>query len=234
MSDPPSSCRGNRPFSAMQGRAAQVAPASVARRIVDFLERLESERLLLFRLHLQATIRRTSPLLLDLAEFEGISLIEASSIIYPPQDWPRQPFFDSWRLPIWKTLHRRNSRPACARREAMRFERMFANPGAIIRPYDDPRGRFAIRPWRSVLGFTAALGPCVLTAFGSTAVLKLADQLPETVLASLIGRKLGLIVDHPIFAGREYSIRRVLLDPIDGMPVIAFHAKMVAYRGYWA
>lgn len=233
----------NRQASSPNGRAVQTgcdpvnAPtanaSSVALQIANFLERTELERLQLFRLHLQMTIRRVSPLLLDLAALERISLIDASALIYPPQDWPRRPFFDLSPIPIWRVLQKKAWRQASDRREAMRFERMFANPGVVIRKFDDPRGRFAIRPCRTVLGFTAGIGPCVLTAFGSTAVLKLADQLPETLMASMAGHTLGDVVDHSIFAGRDYTIRRVTLDPADDMPVIAFHAKTLAYRGAW-
>lgn len=208
--------------------------ASVASQIADFLERTEFERLQLFRLHLQATIRRASPLLLDLAALENISLNRITALIYPPRDWPRRPFFDFSPIPLWKWLHKNAWRAASTRREVLRFERMFANPGVIIRPFDDPRGKFAIRPCRTVLGFTADLGQCVLTGFGSTAVLKLDEQLPEIIAASLAGRTLGEVVDHPIFAGRDYVIRRVVIDPTDGTSVIAFRANTVAYKGDWA
>jgi hypothetical protein len=215
-------------------QASPVSDPTVARRIADFLERTETERLQLFRLHLQATVTRVSPLLLDLAAIEDLSLKDITALIYPPRDWPRRPFLDFSPIPLWKWLHKKAWRASSARREVLRFERMFANPGVIIRPFDDPRGKFAIRPCRTVLGFTADLGPCVLTGFGSTAVLKLDEQLPEIIMASLAGRTLGEVIDHPIFAGRDYEIRRAAIDPTDGTSVIAFRAKTVAYRGDWA
>lgn len=215
------------------GDTQNFSAASAALQIANFLARTELERLLLFRLHLQTTIRRVSPLLLDLAVRENISLTNASALIYPPQDWPGRPFFDVSPVPIWRMVQKNGWRQGTARRERVRFERMFANPGVIIRQFDDPRGRFGIRPCRSVLGFTAAMGSCVLTAFGSTGILKLGDQLPQTVMTSLKGHRLGDIVEHPIFAGRDYLIRRAMHDPADDMPVLAFHAKTIAYKGTW-
>jgi len=211
-----------------------ISAASVALEVASFLERTESERLRLFRLHLQTTITRVSPLLLDLAAFESISLSEATALIYPPQGWPGHPVSDFAPLPIWKLLQKKAWRQVSGRRDAVRFQRMFANPGVIIRTFNDPRGRFGIRPCRTVLGFTAGIGSCVLTAFGSTAILKLGEQLPASVLASIDGYRLGDVVDHPIFAGRAYLIHRAMLDPADAMPLIAFHAKTVAYWGNWA
>lgn len=211
-----------------------VTAASVALQIANFLGRTELERLQLFRLHLQTAITRVPPLLLDLAALEDISLTSATALVYPPQDWPGRPFSDFSPVPIWRSLQKKTWRQVSGRREAMRFERMFANPGVIIRKFNNPRGRFGIRPCRTVLGFSAGIGSSVLTAFGSTGILKLADQLPETLIASLEGYRLGDIVEHPIFAGRDYWIRRAMPDPVDDMPVIAFHAKTVAYRGIWA
>lgn len=206
---------------------------SVALRIAFFLARTEFERLQLFRLHLQTNVKRVSPLLLDLAAFEGVSLTSAAALMYPPQDWPARPLYDISPVSIWKS-HLKKARRAAGRREAMRFAHMFTNPGVIIRGFNDPRGKFGIRPCRTVLGFTAGMGPCELTAFSSTGILKLGQPLPETIIASILGYRLGDIVDHPIFANRDYFIRRIMPDPVDDMPVIAFHAKTVAYRGNWA
>lgn len=208
------------------------APEAVALQIARFLERTESERLRLFRLHLQTSIKQVSPLLLDLAELESIPLIKAAGLIYPPADWPGRPFLDY--PPTWRSLQLRAWRHVWSRRAEAQFERMFASPGVIIRKFHDPRGRFGIRPCRTVLGFATGLGPCVLTAFSSTAILKLAQRLPETFTASLRGRCLGDIVDHPLFTGRHYRIRSATPDPVDDLTVITFHAKTVAYKGSWA
>jgi hypothetical protein len=209
------------------------ADPAIALRIADFIVRTELERLELFRSHLQDTLRRISPLLVDLVAFENFVLKDALDLIYPPDNWPQRPLYhfpwtnsrSSQRFGHWLR--------ASGSGDAWFFERKFANPGVVIRKASHPKGRFAIRPCGSVLGFAAAIGPCVLSAFGSTAILKLPDPLPETFMASLPGRRLNEIVEHPIFAKREYVIRGATADGSDGLPVLAFGARMISFEGPW-
>ncbi len=212
---------------------SQATSSDCALRIADFLLRMETERMELFRLYLQSSLRRVSPLLIDLAAFENISLKTALTCIHPPQSWPQRPLYS----PPWFRFRISQQRKYWLRRvcshEPWHFERAFADPGVIIRRCNHAKGRYAIRPFGTVLGFSAAIGPCVLSAFGPTAVLKLPDQVPETFLASMTGRILNEIVEHPIFAQRKYIIRRAEADTFDGLPIITFGAKMLRFTGPW-
>jgi hypothetical protein len=205
----------------------------VALQIADFLVRTENERLSLLRLHLQATVCKASPLLLDLAVMEGVSISAAIALIHPPQNWPWSPLSDAVPAMVGRFHQRKCWLGASGKQDVLRFRRAFANPGVVIRDADHPRGRFGIRPCGSVLGFTAAIGPCLVSAFGSSALLKLPQQLPETLMMALPGRPLERIIDHPAFAGRDYKVIRVQPDLIDGMPILVFRARLTPFAMQW-
>ncbi len=221
-------------------RCQREAAAATAFAIADFLARTELKRLRLFRSHLASTIHRVSPLLVHLSLLEGISLGDAFELIQPPSDWPWRQLSSAPPAMLYRSLQLRAWGSAKGRGEVARFRRMFASPGLVIRDPSHARGCFAIRPIGDTLGFTAALGPCTLTAFGSTGMLKLPYPLPETLAISLPGRQLGGVVDHPLFRDAGYRILRVEPDFGDGMPVIAFRAPLVPFRlpmqasGSWA
>lgn len=208
-------------------QAPTVSASEVALQIADFVIRTEIERLNLFRMHLHTTVRFASPLLLDLAELESISLADAFALITPPENWPRRPVYEFSPGFIRSLPHRQFGLGPKAGSGAWHFRKIFSNPGVAIRSIDHPDGRFGIRPCASVMGFTAAIGPCLLSAFGRTATLKLNETLPATVRISIEGRLLDQVVDHPIFTGRGYVIRRVMEDVIDGTTVINFGANLV-------
>ena len=209
--------------------------SAVAVGIADFLVRTELERLRLFRLHLQATVDRISPLLVDLAAMEQIDLDRAFQLMLPPQDWPWRPL----QPEIPPRVHHYQLRKGWAvagtpPRNSARFRRSFANPGLVIRDVEHPRGRFAIRPCGRVMGFTAGIGQCLLSAFGNSAMLKLSERLPETLVTAMPGRPLDQLVDHPAFAGRGYRVVRVEPDLGDHMPVLIFRAPLVPLHMSWS
>lgn len=214
-------------------------PASVAAlRVADFLVKTEIERTRLFRAHLQATVCKVSPLLVELAVLEGLSLSEAFARMQPPQDWPWRPV-EAFSRGLFRRSYRVKGLPGSdVRREGARFRQAFRAPGVVIRDVGHPRGQLGVRPFEGVLGFAAALGPCLLSSLGSTAELKLPGPLPETLTMSLPGRRLGQIVDHPLFADNEYRIVRVQPDLSDGAPVLTFRVPLVPFElaasGRWA
>ena len=216
--------------------ARTMPPASasaVAVGIADFLVRTETERLRLFRLHLGATVIRVSPLLLTLAAVEHVSIEEAVARILPPQDWPWRPLYDFPPAVIRRAQQRKAWLGAVGQTEVARFRRTFADPGVVIRGADHRHGRFAVRPVGAVLGFTAAIGPGLLSAFGTTVLLKLPHGLPETLLDAIPGRPLDQIVHHAILVGRGYTASRVQPDLSDGLPVISFRVPLVDFRMPW-
>lgn len=219
-------------------RARQPGPAhcasTVAIGIADFLVRTETERVRLFRKHLEATVTRVSPLLPALAATEGLSLAGAVKLILPPEDWPWRPLFEFPPGLARRAQHYKVGPGSSAGAEIARFRRAFAKPGLILRDAGHERGRFAIRPVGAVLGFTAALGPCLLTAFGTSALLKLPYELPETLSLALPGRPLEQLIQHPIFEGRGYFVSRVQPCLSDRLPVVMFRAPLVGFRVPWA
>ncbi len=210
-----------------------VSPSAAAIRIADFLVRTETERLSLFRLHLQATVRRVSPLLIDLAVMEGVSLGGAVGLMYPPRDWPWRPLQDPPRAPTRRSLQRMGSLASQGAKDGGRFRRAFVNPGLVVRDVGHPRGCFGIRPCGDVMGFAASLGPCLLSAFGPSAMLKLPGRLPETLAMAMPGRMLDALVDHPAFAGRGYRVVRVETDPVDDLPILVFRAPLITFEMPW-
>jgi hypothetical protein len=215
-------------------RSAPLNASTTALRIVDFLIRTEVERKNLFRLHLQTTVRRISPLLIDLAEFESIVLEDMVSLMRAPPHWPWRPL-GGFRPCLTRNSMRRNYwLRAAGSRDAYHFARSFTDPGVVVRKPNNPRGRFAFRPYKDALDFSAAVGPCVLCGIGATAVLKLPYELPESVIVSLPGRKLNEVIDHPVFVGRPYAIKRVMADIFDGLPLLVFRAKLLPFEGPWA
>lgn len=219
-------------FPKRTGSPTAAAPA-VALAIAVFLVRTETERACLFREHLRSTVVQVSPLLLDLAAMEQIDVAAAMALMHPPQDWPWRPLHEPTNPAMRHRQARRHMLGQDAERRAGRFRRAFANPGVVIRGVDHPRGRFAIRPVAGVLGFTANIGPCLLTAYGPVAMLRFPEPLPETLVMSMPGRTLGHIVDHPLFRDSNFRIRNVVTDPADDLPVLSFRVPLVPFRMPW-
>ncbi|TPG40577.1 hypothetical protein EAH79_11830 [Sphingomonas koreensis] len=164
---------------------------------------------------------------------EQVSLADAVGRILPPQDWPWRPLNDFPPALVRRAQQRKAWLGTVGRTEVARFRRTFAQPGVVIREADHPRGRFAIRPVGAVLGFTAALGPALLSAFNSTALLKLPHGLPETLLDAMPGRPLDQIIDHPVLNNRGYTVRRVQPDLTDALPVITFRVPLIKFTAPW-
>lgn len=213
--------------SSCASKPADAAPV-VALAIADFLVRTERERLRLFRDHLQATVVQVSPLLLELAAMEQIDLAAATALMQPPVDWPWRPHYEPSN-PAMRQWHARRLLGQDAERGAGRFRRAFAAPGVMIRDVDHPRGRFGVRPTGGVLGFTADIGPCRLTACGPVALFRFPEPLPATLVMAMPGRILGQLVDHPLFRGKAYKVRNVVTDPTDDLPVLSFKVPLVPF-----
>jgi hypothetical protein len=210
-----------------------IRPASVAAidsRIAEFIGRVEREREHLFHLHLQETIRCTSPLLLDLAAMEGISIADAVAGCRPPEDWPRVTRYDYLPNRLRGTQLPPTQPGSTNQHEERRFRRAFSAPGVIIRQVDNPRGRFAVRPFAGMLAFTAAIGSYLLSSFGATATLMLREPLPETLAVAMPGRPLGLLIDHPLFTEHICRVMRVDSHASTGASVLSFRVPLVEFE----
>lgn len=218
---------------AVRTAAPVVGAPAVALAIADFLVRTERERLRLFSEHLRSTVLQVSPLLLDFAAMEQVDLAAATALMQPPRDWPWRRLYDPPNPVMRQWRARQLLLGQDAERGAGRFRRAFADPGVVIRSVDHPRGRFGIRPRGGVLGFAASLGPCRLSVFGDVAMIRLPEPLPETLVMAMPGRRLGDLIDHPLFRGREYKVRSVVTDPTDDLPVLTFRAGLVPVPMSW-
>lgn len=203
---------------------------SINTQIGRFLARTEEQRLQIFRLHLQDTIHFASPLLLDLLSHEGLSLTHAVDMIYPPEAWPWRPLGNFTTRWIRQALLGGSPHSL---HEVRDFTRRFRNPGVIIRHPDHPRGRLAVRPAGDIIGFQAEVAGCEIGAFSPLALLKLPQRYPDTIALAMVGRTVDEIVDHPIFNGRDYRVRRVLTDLTDGLPVLVFRAAPLPFAMPW-
>ncbi|BCA62733.1 hypothetical protein HMP09_1967 [Sphingomonas sp. HMP9] len=209
---------------------APVDTAAIDGRIAEFIGRVEAERTRLFHEHLHATVRRASPLLLGLATMEGVSIAEAVSQSRPPENWPRMPLYDFPPSRLRVSQLRPIRRGSTNLHEERRFRRVFCDPGVIIRPVDDPRGRFAVRPHSGMLAFTAAIGPSLLSAFGATATLMLRDPLPDTLAIAMPGRPLRQLIDHPLFSEHPCRVLRLDSDTQAGSSILSFRVPLVPFE----
>ena len=210
-----------------------VSASAVALAIADFLARTETERLRLFRAHIQLTVVRTSLLLLELAAMEQIDLEGATALMQPPRNWPWRPMNDA-PSSAWKRHQAHRLLVGLdLRRAAMRFERLFVDPGVVIRGFDHLLGRFAICPCGDTLAFASTLGPCRLSVFGSTAMMRLPEPLPDSLVTAMPGRRIGGIIDHPLLRDRDYLIREVVITPSNRLPILTFNVPLVPYAMVW-
>lgn len=210
-----------------------VSAPAVALAIADFLANTERERQWLFQAHLRSTVIEVSPLLLELAALEQIDLTAATALMAPPQHWPWRLSGDTPNLSKQLWLSHRLLLGATTEVSSGRFRRAFTNPGVIVRGINHPRGRFGIRPNCGTLAFVADLGPCRLSVFSSIALIKLPEPLPETLTIAMSGRRLGDLIDHPLFRERECIVGHVLTDSYDGSPVLTFRVPLVPFELTW-
>ena len=107
----------------------------------------------------------------------------------------------------------------------------FAEAGIVLRGIGDPRGHLAIRLGVDTLDFAVGIGPCAMSAVGGIGMLRLPESLPETLLLSMPGRRLGQVVDHSIFRDRDIRIRDVMTHPGSQLPVLCFRPELAHQVG---
>ncbi|MDQ2804361.1 MAG: hypothetical protein M3Y41_17395 [Pseudomonadota bacterium] len=188
--------------------AAREARASVELAIERFTAARERERLVLYRMHLQATVRWISPLTLAMAKHVGIDLGDGMKSIRPPSEWP-------WRRPdslvrsfahrghITHRLYFAPNRPAIQvllQRYVTGHGFVHIGSGSDILVFD------VNGPWLSMHG---QIGQCALRVATGTAALTLPAGVPDTLAAAMVGKPVDAIVAHPALTGSGYSVKRV-------------------------
>ena len=185
--------------------------SAVEAAIACFMVFEEHERLRLYRLHLQASVSRISPVALDLAAQGGFGIDQIARRLRVPKGWPWPGGVAPLSCGIgvnWLSLGRkalRRSFVGSDRRFAARLDR----DGVLMRGCEDPAGELGFLVSGDELQAVARLGECILhTRRGSCSVL-LPRRLPETIQCALIGRPIGDMIGHPVLSGRRYRILSV-------------------------
>ena len=204
--------------------------ADLSMDIVDFLVRLDEERVALYRRLIACTVTRTSSLLLGFARAEGIDIADFLGMIMPPPDWPS----------AQASVPRRRSNEVLLRddhkgfmfggaRRDRAFHRRMGTGGIVVRPPSDPRGRFGLRVAGTAVEACFDLGPLRLVVGAGTARMRLPPAMPETLLTSCVGRTIDRLVGHPLFDGRDMVIGRVdFAASPSGCAVVTFRDEVAA------
>lgn len=196
-----------------------------------FASHTEEERLRLFRLHLQLTVSRVSPLAVDLLAYAGTSLAEASAGLVPPPTWPRallKAHDDGFDADPWSGGRRSVTVNGSSLRRAIRLAML--NPPR--RPIGTVGNDLSLMAVGDRIEVTAALAGCRLQTYGGMASLLLAQTLPETIVAAAPGRPIDALIAHPVFDGRGYPV----YDVRDGHGpghAVTFRTGMLPWRMPW-
>lgn len=197
-----------------------------------FLAVTEHQRLRLYRMFLQATVRSVSPLTLAFAEHFGIDLESGLGNLRPPLDWPRRPV-PSAPLVVGCRIARAalrhvGPRAATTKSIMMRYAAMHGfvhhGPGTNLLLFDVDGA------WLSVQG---RIGECTLRVVKGRAFLTLPAGVPDTIVAAMAGRPVDALVDHPALRGRGWRVRRVIEGTSDVGPTIVFATGRQRYRMPW-
>jgi hypothetical protein len=214
-------------------QAANAASERVSSEVEDFISHVDVERRRLYRAHLQAAVRRVSPLALDLAVFGGSRLVDLAWEFEPPAGWPWRPL-DAARSSVSRaTAAAAAERPTHGgvgrRRRAIATRRggmvTCAPPGR-----SDVIGFMVIGPHVEVV---AALGGVTVQTVGVQASLLIPEVLPDTVASSLPGRRLDALFRHPILDGRGYVIESVADFRQGDGSTVNFRAGLLPFEMPW-
>ena len=203
--------------------------------LTRFVDDTEAERLRLYRLHLQATVTRISPLTRDLATLATDGFEGVARGLRPSPSWP-------WRLVELRDDGSRH-------RYAHRFRDMVAHhysewpysrsARAAIPTASSARDRgpaenhrfFAVGAQVEVAGM---VGACPLQTCGPLASIALPEPLPETIAVAVVGRTIDALVEHPALAGRGYVVESARRPSDGGGHIITFATNVVRCRMPWA
>ena len=186
-----------------------------------FIERVEAERVSLYRTHLRCTVRFVSPLLLDLLAAENVSPGVLIDAMQPPPMWPQasgaRPGGPSVRRLMPRVL---KSNSLGLRSADQRLARCLAYGGVLLRKPSHSAGVFGVWTSADMLHACIELGAARLAIGGGEGHLSI-PNLPETLALGMPGRDLDRLVTHPLIDRRGYHVRRVSTAP-DGSPLLVF------------
>ena len=211
--------------------------ASAARAFAEdavgrFISATEHERLVLYRMHLQATVRSISPFTLAFAEHVGVDLEEGMDSIRPPSQWPWRPqpqtLAQSLAHRSRSARHHVNSKHWAV--HAM-LQRYVTDHGFVHFGEGKDMLLFDVDgPWLSMHG---RIGECSVRVVAGTAALTLPAGFPETLGGAMVGRPVDAVVDNPALTGRGYRVKRVREATVGAGPTLVFSTGRCRFTMPW-
>ena len=225
-----SACLSRADWVLANADAAAVEAVDAA--VASFLENEERERIRLYRLCLQATIKAVSPVAQDLAAHGGMAIGGIVRELPVPATWPWTPIrerrpSEAWD---WSAGPAKNGIGSTS----FRIARRLARRGILVRDAQHPLGELGFSPEGSVLEAVARLGPCFMDTLGPRARLHLPHRMPETLLTAMVDRQVDAIVDHPVLNGRGYVVGSAEHDEYRDGTVLEFGTGLLPLQLPWA
>lgn len=198
-------------------------------------ERSRRLQLLRYRRFLRGTVGLASPILLDALDAEELKL--ALERLSPSWNFPeRLPtgagWIRHWRSPSDLMRDRRlrylgwcKGYPRTAEDT---FERLFRTDGTLLRSCEDQRGGLGIRIVGDRIEVALRIRRAVVMSARDLVRVTFPASLPATIVLAAPGRKLGEIVDHQLFADRDYIVKTAFAT--EAMTVITASAPAVPFQ----
>lgn len=174
---------------------------------IDEVERIKSDarhRTQLALASLRDSVTSASPLLLQICDDEDLDLAAVAWGVLPMTAVPYDLEGHPWPL---SRLGRRQSR---GNKEGAGMPR---RNGAIIRPYGHPAGEFYVRACNGVLHVEYASDGVRLRSVAGRATLEVRCEVPDTVLAALVGRPISALFEHRFLGDPDYVVTSVNKNP---------------------
>ncbi|MES3150869.1 hypothetical protein [Sphingomonas faeni] len=200
------------------------------------LVQTEVARLRLYRLKLQITVGRVSPLAIDLAAHGGFQLDDVARCLQPPSSWPWRDVMGGRGCATnrrWRPVGTHTGIKGMTASVPGAWPRL--GPGAALMLHAaDRRGELAYAVSGNALEAVTRMGDCILQTDQGIARVLLDDVLPETLVAALPGRSLDDMFDHPVLSGRGYVIERVRQPEPSAAHVVTFRTGLLPHSMPWA
>jgi len=199
------------------------------------LVQTEAARLRLYRLKLQITVGRVSPLAIDLASHGNFQLDDVARCLQPPSSWPWRDVMsgrDCATNRRWRPVGTPNGIKGMTASVPGAWPRLGPGAALMLRA-EDGRGELAYVVSGNVLEAVTRLGDCILQTDQGIARVLLDDVLPETLVAALPGRRLDEMFDHPVLNGRGYVIERIRQSEPSAAHVITFRTGLLPFSMPW-
>lgn len=181
------------------------------------------ERLRIYRMRLQSQIRSVSSLALDLADMHGAGIHGVAELLRPQFDLQRCAALMPSGRPGLHPRKGRSGRLAGGspwmRASDQRVSYAVSRRGIVL-DAEAGYGHLGFMIAKGELVAAGWLGECWFHTEGARAHIVLRAEVPETLIAAAVGRSIGQIISHELFAGREYPISRAVR--IDDGPAVAF------------